>query len=130
MTYRDDNFEESEGGTYEKVFTDINDCDSVYVLDLEVLQLKFPNTVTANGDGINDVFEIYGLLESEIFDDVTLIVYNRYGKQIFEQKKFESKADFWAPAANNTPIGTYFYRFIAKGKQKNLELTGVVEVFR
>ena len=130
MTYRDDNFEESEGGTYEKVFTDINGCDSVYVLDLEVLQLKFPNTVTANGDGINDVFEIYGLLESEIFDDVTLIVYNRYGKQIFEQKKFESKADFWAPAANNTPTGTYFYRFIAKGKQKNLELTGVVVVFR
>lgn len=130
QTYSDENFSESEKGTYTVQFTSANGCDSVIVLDLNVTDLKFPNVITPNADGINDIFEINGLLEQTYYKEIHLIIYNRYGKRIFETQKIETKEDFWNPAATNTPTGTYFYRFTAKGSEKNLDFVGVIEVIR
>ncbi len=43
-------------------------------------EIWFPNTFTPNGDGINDVFKAEGL---NIFD-FHIIIFNRWGQQIFE----------------------------------------------
>lgn len=123
-------FNETETGEYMRVFVDANGCDSVYVLFLDVIHLNIPNMVSANGDGINDVFEIIGLLNNNYFSFTELAIYNRHGRRIYYNDKFEDMSDFWSPAETNSPEGTYFYNFRAKGKTREFEKTGAIEVLR
>ena len=129
-TYAENGFNESESGIYTLTLSDIYGCDSVTVLNLEVIDIVFPAVITPNGDGINDIFEVYGLLNQQLFESLVLRIYNRYGKMIYNNSSFSTKADFWDPDATNTPTGTYFYRFTAKSKVKNIDFTGSVEVIR
>lgn len=117
-------------GNYTSVFQDRYGCDSTYILHLEVIQLMFPNVITANGDGINDVFEIHDLLNQTYFSETELYIYSRYGKGVYHKKNITSKDDFWDPEKTNSASGSYFYRFKAKGKQRNLEFNGTIEVLR
>lgn len=100
----------------EKVVTIIND------------NLMFPNVITPNSDGINDIFEIHNLIEGQAFPDNELSIYNRHGKRIFFKQDIRNKDDFWKPSQTNTPTGTYFYRFIGRGPVKNVEYNGSVEI--
>ena len=102
--------------TISKVITIIND------------NLMFPNVITPNGDGINDVFEIHNLVEGQAYPDNELTIYNRYGKRIFFVQDIRSKDQFWDPSLTKSPTGTYFYHFVAKGPIKNIEFNGTVEV--
>ncbi len=92
--------------------------------------LQFPNTVSANGDGINDIFEIKNLIEGRGFTDTELYIYNSWGRKVFYKKNITKKEDFWDPALNNDPSGTYYYRFSAKGYKGNVQRNGTVEVLR
>lgn len=100
----------------ERVVTIIND------------NLMFPNVITPNSDGVNDIFEIRNLIEGQAFPDNELSIYNRYGKRIFFKQDIRNKDDFWKPSQTNTPTGTYFYRFIGRGPVRNVEYNGSVEV--
>lgn len=88
----------------------------------------FPNVITPNSDGVNDIFEIHNLIEGQAFPDNELSIYNRYGKRIFFKQDIRNKDDFWKPSQTNTPTGTYFYRFIGRGPVRNVEYNGSVEV--
>ena len=90
----------------------------------------FPNCVTPNGDGINDVFEIRNLIEQKAFPENELLIYTRQGKIIYQFKNLSSKSDFWSPAQTNTPTGTYFYRFTGKRYDKTVDTIGVIEVIK
>lgn len=129
-SYEGYGFNETEEGEYTRVLTDINGCDSVYVLLLNVIHLNIPNMVSANGDGINDVFEIIGLLNNNYFYFTELTIYNRHGRRIWYNDKFEDMSDFWNPNETNSPEGTYFYNFRAKGKSRTFDKNGVIEVLR
>lgn len=129
-SYEGYGFNETEEGEYTRVLTDINGCDSVYVLLLNVIHLNIPNMVSANGDGINDVFEIIGLLNNNYFSFTELVIYNRHGRRIWYNDKFEDMSDFWDPNETNSPEGTYFYNFRAKGKSRTFDKNGVIEVLR
>ncbi|MDR1725751.1 MAG: gliding motility-associated C-terminal domain-containing protein [Bacteroidales bacterium] len=122
-------FNESEEGIYNNTFTGVNGCDSIIVLDLSVVNIVFPNVITANGDGINDVFEIHNLLEDYVFPENELIIYNRYGKIVYHKKNISQYSDFWKPDSS-TPTATYFYRFIGVRHDKKINLTGTVDVLR
>ncbi len=65
--------------------------------------LVFPNVITPNGDGMNDVFEI---VNSDKYQNALLQVFNRWGKLVFEQQNYDNKWD-----GGNLPDGTYFYIF-------------------
>jgi gliding motility-associated-like protein len=104
--------------TISRIITIIND------------NLMFPNVITPNGDGINDVFEIHNLIDGQAFPDNELSIYNRYGKRIFFIQNMRNESDFWDPAATNTPSGTYFYRFIGRGPIRDVEYKGSIEVLR
>ncbi|MDR1847984.1 MAG: gliding motility-associated C-terminal domain-containing protein [Bacteroidales bacterium] len=122
-------FNESEEGIYTQTFQTVYGCDSSIVLDLTVDNVLFPNVVTANDDGVNDVFEIHNLLEQNIFTSTELIIYNRYGKMIYYKKNISQYSDFWKPDSG-TPTGTYFYRFIGYRHDKTTNITGTVDVLR
>ncbi len=123
-------FNESTTGSYEMVYQDTNGCDSTYYLDLKVINFRFPNVVTPNGDGVNDIFDITDVLEQTIFTNVAIRIYNRYGRTIFEVENPKTIDNMWNPDATNTPTGTYFFRFTAKSQSKNIDFVGTIDVLR
>ena len=90
--------------------------------------LQFPNTVTPNGDGINDVFEIKNLIDGGGFPIYELSIYDAMGKRLYYKKNFSDRSDFWDPS--DVPTGTYFYHFIGKGHNGDVQRSGVIQVLR
>lgn len=92
--------------------------------------LQFPNAITPNGDGINDIFEIKNLIDGLGYPNNRLDIYNRWGSCVYHKENITSREDFWDPAATNTPSGTYFFKFTAVGYNGNIERSGSIEVLR
>lgn len=129
-TYDKHGFSENETGEYDMIYSDLNGCDSSYHLNLHIINLMFPNMISANGDGINDIFEIHGLLDNNFFSYSELAIYTRHGRRVYYRENIRNREDFWSPEATNTPSGTYLYRFKAKGKTRDFEFNGTIEVLR
>jgi gliding motility-associated-like protein len=73
--------------------------------------LEIPNVFTPNGDGINDVFLVHGKSITEFH----AILFNRWGKKIFEWDNVEKGWDGKIAGADASP-GVYYYVITAKGK--------------
>lgn len=65
--------------------------------------LKFVNVFTPNSDGQNDFFDIINV---DQFPDNELVIYNRWGNEVFKTKRYSSINRF---AGTGLPDGTYFY---------------------
>lgn len=128
--YRQFGFEEEETGIYTQELKTYLGCDSIIYLDLQVDNVMFPNVVTPNGDGINDVFKLHNLVEQNAFPENELIIFNRQGKIIYQKSNIKADRDFWDPQETNTPDGTYFYRFTGVRHDKKLDVVGTVDVMR
>ncbi len=90
--------------------------------------LQFPNVVSPNGDGINDRFVIKNLVEGLGYPINSLDIYNKWGTRVYHKENISRDEDFWDP--KDMPVGTYFYRFSAKGYNGNIEHNGAIEVVR
>ncbi len=90
------------------------DCYQVVTLNLNVNNCPpwVPSGFSPNNDGVNDVFEISGLLT--IFENFDLKIYNRYGTLVYQGG---DALGFWNGVANKgipnnnsvLPVGTYYY---------------------
>jgi gliding motility-associated-like protein len=60
-----------------------------------------PNLLIANGNGVNDMFEISNLCPTKSF---RLRIYNRWGKEVFASENPNEKWD-----SNTVGSGTYFF---------------------
>ena len=113
-------------------------CDSIIHYNLFIYwngdhcdtSLSYPNLVTPNGDGTNDRFVITGLLENNCFKYSELSIYDRTGRRVFHKVNISSDDDWWDPAAQRIPSGTYFYYFRAHGVTIHTQHTGVIEVLK
>lgn len=87
-------------------------------------KLEIPNTITPNGDGINDIWNIAAL---ESYPDAEIKIVNRYGERIFSsgtgQKSWDGKRN-----GVNAPVGTYYYMINLHNGQKLL--TGSITILR
>lgn len=92
--------------------------------------LQFPNLVTPNGDGINDIWGVVNLLEMGEYSMNELWIYNEWGALVYHVKNIHQQSDFWDPNATSSPEGTYFYRFMAKGMYGTVKQNGTIEVLR
>ena len=92
--------------------------------------LTYPNVVTPNGDGVNDRFVIGGLIEHNCFKYNELTIYDRYGHCVYHKRNIATESDWWNPAAQRAPSGTYFYYFKAHGVNIWTQHRGVIEVLR
>ncbi|MDR2814425.1 MAG: gliding motility-associated C-terminal domain-containing protein [Prevotellaceae bacterium] len=72
----------------------------ISVLSNNVLTSKV-NMFTPNGDGMNDYFEIPGLLD---YPNNELVVFNRYSDKVYQKRNYANDWD-----GSNLPAGSYYY---------------------
>ncbi len=117
--------------------------DSISHLIVIEDDLIFPNVITPNGDGINDVWAI-GNLNTDInpedpdgYRTNELRISDRWGKVVFNVKNY----DTWAKDGQinvgsnpfdgaNLPDGVYYYSFSYKGKAKTTNWHGSITIIR
>ena len=94
------------------------------------VKLEFPSLVTPNGDGINDRWEIVGMLESGLFTNNELWIYNQWGVLIYHAIDIHRAEEFWDPLSTSSPDGTYYYRFALASHYGSVRRNGTIEVIR
>ena len=108
-------------------------CDSTVHYNLTVVWrcdafLQFPSVVTPNGDGINDRFVIYYLVDEGCYPHNRLSIYNRWGWLMYDKENISDDEEFWSP--ENALPGTYFFRFEGYGFSDKVERLGPFEILR
>ncbi len=110
--------------TYIVTVSDNKGCtatDSVHIV--VDFSLKVPNIFSPNGDGTNDIWEIFNL--REIYPEAEVYVYNSWGEIIFHQKKnFES----WDGRYNNSYVPASVYQYMIVTHKNNIVLDGRLTV--
>ena len=84
-----------------------------------------PTVITINGDGKNDEFLIHGL---ESYQDNTLLIFNRWGDQVYEMTKYDNKWNGKSSNGSDLPAGNYYV--ILNINDNEIVLTGFVEIIR
>jgi gliding motility-associated-like protein len=105
--------------------TDNGCMDSVsnYVFVDPFYTFYIPTAFTPNGDGVNDIFEIYG----QYIGEYNITIFDRWGKQVFQDASYERiKWD-----ARDVPDGVYVYAIRMKDTQGKLfKYNGQLTVIR
>lgn len=92
--------------------------------------LQFPNAVTPNGDGVNDVWRVVNLAELGYYPVNRIRIYDRWGRMVYLRDNVRSTDEVWDPNDCNCPDGTYFFRFDAQGPYGRVQHNGAIEVMR
>jgi gliding motility-associated-like protein len=112
--------------TYRLTITDkSNGCANYSLVTVKVSPvINISNTFTPNGDGINDYWEIKGLVA---YENSTVDVYNRYGQPLFHSVGYPKPWD-GTYQGKQAPSGTYYY--VVNTKMNNVVLSGYVVILR
>lgn len=112
--------------TYQLKITDkSNGCVNFSQVAVKVSPvINISNTFTPNGDGINDYWEIKGLVA---YENSTVDVYNRYGQPLFHSVGYPKPWD-GTYQGKQAPSGTYYY--VVNTKMNNVVLSGYVVILR
>ena len=110
--------------------------------------LIFPNVITPNGDGVNDVFAIGNLntsinnLDPDRYRNNELTIYDRWGKQVYHAENYDTFMDMTGERGTGIIIGdqvfdgskvtdgAYFFTFYYKGKFKTVNYHGSLQIIR
>ncbi|MCR5444277.1 MAG: gliding motility-associated C-terminal domain-containing protein [Bacteroidales bacterium] len=92
--------------------------------------LQFPNMVSPNGDGVNDIWEVKNLLEFGNYSQNELWIFDRTGTQVYHAKDIRNIDQFWDPNATRSPDGTYYYLFTGEGEYGIVKCGDLIEVLR
>ncbi|GAA4331923.1 hypothetical protein GCM10023149_37970 [Mucilaginibacter gynuensis] len=110
---------------YTLQITDSRGCPNTDVLSIKVSpDITIPNTFTPNGDGINDVWQIRGLIA---YEDAIVDIFNRYGQPIFHSIGYPTPWD-GTFSGKGLPAATYYY--VIDTRSGGPKLTGYVTILR
>lgn len=87
-------------------------------------EIKVNNAFTPNGDGINDLWEITGLVA---YTNATVDIFNRFGTKLFHSIGYPKA---WDGTYDGKPVPTGVYYYIIDTKVNNQVLSGYVTVIR
>jgi gliding motility-associated-like protein len=82
------------------------DCQNT---DSSENSFEFPNVITPNNDGINDLFEIDNLPEN-----TEVIILNRWGNVVFSSENYQNNWDGKDDSGRTLVDGVYTYKFTTK----------------
>jgi gliding motility-associated-like protein len=111
--------------TYTLTVTDVRGCVASDTTRIKVSPaITVNNTFTPNGDGINDTWDIVGLIA---YQNATVDIFNRNGTPLFHSIGYPVP---WDGTFNNlpVPVGVYFY--IINTNVNHIVLSGSVTVIR
>jgi gliding motility-associated-like protein len=91
--------------------TDFNGCNMsdtmvVYPCDIAGLFRDMPNTITPNGDGDNDVWNIPYI---HFFDNAVLEIFDRWGRLVFRSANVYEEPWDGTSGGRNLPMDSYYY---------------------
>ncbi len=92
--------------------------------------LEFPNLVSPNGDGVNDIWKVVNLLEMREYTMNELWIYDRTGQIVYHVRNIATESQFWDPNATRSPDGTYYFHFTARTYNGVVKRNGLIEVVR
>ena len=72
----------------------------------QVISFEFPNVITPNSDGTNDVFEIQNLPEN-----TKVLILNRWGNIVFSSDNYQNNWDGNSQNGQELTDGVYTYKF-------------------
>ncbi|MCH8331605.1 MAG: gliding motility-associated C-terminal domain-containing protein, partial [Bacteroidetes bacterium] len=81
-------------------------CDTAKVWIVVNATFFVPSGISPNGDELNDRFLIKGI---EKFFGSELLIYNRWGKKVFESTNYDNSWRGTNKRGEDLPDGTYFY---------------------
>ncbi len=111
--------------TYTLTVTDSRGCQSQDQVMVKVSpEIKVPNTFTPNGDGINDYWDIKGMVA---YVNATVDIFNRYGQSVYHSIGYNQA---WDGTYNGKalPTGTYYY--VINTKLDDQVLSGPVTIIK
>ncbi len=117
-----------ESTTFYEVSTTINGCNYTDTVMVEVVRrIDPPNTFTPNGDGVNDVWLIPGIVD---YPGAEVNVYDRWGQRMFRDVGYREPWD----GTNNgkaVPNGTYYYYIrLTQLEGRTAPYTGFISIIR
>ena len=105
--------------------------------------LIFPNVITPNGDGINDVWAIENLNtninpeDPDGYRNNRLMIYDRWGKKVYDAQNYDTYAKDGTVYPGEKVFdgsglsdGVYYYSFHYKGKAKTITFNGSITIVR
>lgn len=97
-----DPFAQPEESTLYSVTTVINGCTYTDQVFIEVNRpISPPNTITPNGDGINDTWDLFGIQD---YPQATVSIYDRWGQRVFNSVGYKTPFD-----GKGLPTATYYW---------------------
>ena len=97
------------------------------LVNRDVEKIVLPNTITPNGDGMNDALIIPEILE---YPGSELIIFNRWGDEVYRTPDYKNDWDgFWQENSELLPVGTYFY-IVNLNDSNRTRLSGYVYIQR
>lgn len=96
-----------------KVENGVCPSDSSIVL-IDVKDFTVPTGFTPNGDGINDVFEIFGLIQRPVANN-ELKVFDAQGRLLYSKKDYDNSWTGVDQSGNQLPTGAYYFFFTGDG---------------
>ncbi|MFC2111503.1 gliding motility-associated C-terminal domain-containing protein, partial [Bacteroidota bacterium] len=96
-------------------------CKDEVDVEIKYCEIKIPNVITPNGDGINDEFFIDGL---NYYPNSELVIFNRWGKRIYDTSNYQNDWD-----GENRSDGVYYFVLRIHDGQES-EFQGTITIMR
>jgi len=111
--------------TYKVTVTDSRGCISEDSTIVKVSpKVVIPNTFTPNNDGVNDLWNIQGLIA---YTDATVDIFTRYGQKVYHSVGYDKP---WDGLYNGKELPTGVYYYVIDTKLFNQVLSGNVTLLR